>query len=148
MTIHVHSLRTVQGYLDRGYWVLPYTPFRSNADCLSPGLFEVLTDAEDPEGHFRPRLGAIHQTDGTGGFRIGDRLHVSSNATIQHWEGLQEETRPHPFADHAGDVVTVFDFHENGALTVRVRFQTERGPVDAILPGDWLRKTTADDQKQ
>lgn len=119
------SATTGRAALADGHWVLFITPRGTNVDLLSQRceVYEGETS--------RPRLGAVHKDDMTGGFEAGMEVTVSETATVRHWRAQQEMRVPSPFAGQTGTVVAVLD----DLLGCTVRF----GGSTVDFPFDWLR---------
>lgn len=110
--------------LEAGNWVLFHTSRGTNADFLS-GMCEIYEGCKS-----RPRLGAIHRDDRTGGFSVGDEVHVSETATARHWLAMQETIVRSPFAGRDGRVIDILD----DQLSCVVDFEDGT----AVFPFDWL----------
>gem|GEM_PF-6044780 len=139
MSKFTNSNREAQDALDAGYWVLCCTPRGTRADLLGGGSYEIYADSSRAADK-RPRIGAIHKSDRTGGFVPGMRVCLSETATYRSWEHGCEHITPHVAAGKSGTVEFVTDA-EN--LIVSVIFDDIKDrdgqPVAMMVPGDWLR---------
>lgn len=116
-------------------WVVARTPRGTNVDLLVPSNLEII--------HYpsRPRLGAVNNSDRTGGFTPGERYTVSETATAREYVAMQERTVPSPFAGKEGLAVNVFPAGTDPAKefepVVELRFDDDS---TMIFPASWLSR--------
>lgn len=119
--------------LENGMWVFEWTPFGTNADALTESRYEIFDDWSSSK---RPRLGAIHRNDRTGGFSVGMSVRVGPHATSRQWVAGSERVVRHPAAGHDG-VVRGHD--EDGEIDAIVHVEFVDG-TSSSLPGSWLTR--------